>query len=155
MKTSDRKPIEILMIDDNPADVELVRETFQEKMSDSVLNVARDGGEALLYLRRAGRYRGAARPDLILLDLNMPGMNGFDVLHEIRRDNELCCIPVVILTSSTAQVDIDRGYQSKANAYLSKPAGLDQFSDLVRTLEAFWLEVARLPSRHCGNCSEV
>ncbi len=98
----------------------------------------------------AGAFTNTARPDLILLDLNMPGMNGFDVLREIRKDIDLCCIPVVILTSSTAQQDVDRGYQFSANAYLSKPVGLDQFSELVRKVEAFWIEAARLPSVQCG-----
>ena len=143
------KPIQILMIDDNPADVDLVRETILEKEPDSVLTEAHDGADAMLYLRRSGRYSQAPRPDLILLDLNMPGMDGFDVLREIRKDVDLTCIPVLILTSSTAQQDVDRGYQFSANAYLAKPVGLDQFSALVRTIEEFWLAAVRLPSRQC------
>ncbi len=141
--------MEILMIDDNPADIELVRETFAEEAMPGVLNSARDGEEALRYLRRLGPYRNAARPDLILLDLNIPGRNGFDILKEIRIDRELSCIPVVILTSSAAQSDVDRSYQLQANAYVVKPVGLDQFSRLAHSLETFWLKVARLPSRGC------
>ena len=150
MKDGQANPVEILMIDDNPADIDLVRETFREQMKEGVIQAVRAGSEAPESLPRSGPYARAARPDLILLDLNMPGKNGYEVLREIRQDLDLCCIPVVILTSSTAQQDIDRGYRSSANAYLSKPVGLDQFSNLVRTIEAFWLEAARLPSRGCG-----
>ncbi len=149
MDNQQMRPIRILMIDDNPADVELVRETFRERAQENVLNAAHDGHEAMRYLHRDGPYTDAARPDLILLDLNMPGLNGFDVLREIRKDYDLCCIPVVILTSSTAQQDIDRGYQFNANAYLAKPVGLDQFSALVLKIEEFWMETVRLPSRQC------
>jgi CheY-like chemotaxis protein len=132
------------MVDDNPADFELVRDTFEEQALPGLLSSVRDGDEALRYLRGA-----APRPDLILLDLNIPGKDGFEILNEIRVDQELSCIPIVILTSSSSEQDIDRSYQLGANAYVVKPVGLDQFSGLVRSIESFWLGTARLPSKTC------
>jgi CheY-like chemotaxis protein len=144
MSSTLMRPLEILMVDDNPADFELVRDTFEEQALPGLLSSVRDGDEALRYLRGA-----APRPDLILLDLNIPGKDGFEILNEIRVDQELSCIPIVILTSSSSEQDIDRSYQLGANAYVVKPVGLDQFSGLVRSIESFWLGTARLPSKTC------
>jgi CheY-like chemotaxis protein len=153
MSSTPIRPLEILMVDDNPADFELVRDTFEEQSLPGLLSSVRDGDEALRYLRRAHPYGAAPRPDLILLDLNIPGKDGFEILSQIRVDQELSCIPIVILTSSASEEDIDRSYQLGANAYVVKPVGLDQFSMLVRSVEAFWLGTARLPSKTCRGCA--
>ena len=149
MSSPSIKPLEILMVDDNPADFELVRDTFEEQALPGMLSSVRDGDEALRYLKRTHPYSAAPRPDIILLDLNIPGKDGFEILNQIRVDQELSCIPIVILTSSASEEDIDRCYQLGANAYVVKPVGLDQFSMLVRSIEAFWLATARLPSKTC------
>ena len=141
------------MVDDNPADFELVRDTFEEQALPGQLSSVRDGDEALRYLKQAHPYSTAPRPDLILLDLNIPGKDGFEILNQIRVDHELSCIPIVILTSSASEEDIDRSYQLGANAYVVKPVGLDQFSMLVRSIESFWLGIARLPSKTCRGCA--
>ena len=153
MSSPPMRPLEILMVDDNPADFELVRETFEEQALPGTLSSVRDGDEALRYLRGAAPYSAAPRPDLILLDLNIPGKDGFAILNEIRIDQALSCIPIVILTSSSSEQDIDRSYQLGANAYVVKPVGLDQFSGLVRSIESFWLGAARLPSKTCRGCA--
>ena len=130
-----------------------MRDTFEEQSLPGQLSSVRDGDEALRYLRRAHPYSAAPRPDLILLDLNIPGKDGFEILNQIRVDQELSCIPIVILTSSASEEDIDRSYQLGANAYVVKPVGLDQFSMLVRSIESFWLGTARLPSKTCRGCA--
>ena len=153
MSSTPLRPLEILMVDDNPADFELVRDTFEEQALPGQLCSVRDGDEALRYLKRAHPYNAAPRPDLILLDLNIPGKDGFEILNEIRVDQELSCIPIVILTSSSSEQDIARSYQLGANAYVVKPVGLDQFSGLVRSIESFWLGTARLPAKTCRGCA--
>lgn len=142
---SEVRVIEILLVEDNPADVRLTREAFKEGRIDNRLNVAKDGVEALEYLQRRGRYAGATRPDMILLDLNLPKKDGREVLAEIKVDEQLCGIPVVILSTSQNEDDVRSSYDLHANCYISKPVDLDQFISVVHSIEKFWLEVAQLP----------
>jgi CheY-like chemotaxis protein len=138
-------PIEILLVEDNPGDVRLTREALRDGKVRNNLKVARDGLEALAMLRREGDYAGMPRPDLILLDLNMPRMDGREVLMELKNDPELRVIPVVVLTTSKADEDILRTYELNANCYITKPVDLAQFIHVVRSIEDFWLTVVRLP----------
>jgi two-component system, chemotaxis family, response regulator Rcp1 len=137
---------EILLVEDNPGDVELTREALLESKLHMRLSVVVDGVEALAFLRREGAYADAPRPDLILLDLNLPKKDGRAVLGEIKEDRALRNIPVVILTSSQAEQDIVRAYDLHANCYVTKPVDLDQFITIVRSIESFWLTVVKLPS---------
>ena len=141
------RPIEVLLVEDNPGDVRLTREALKEGKFHNNLHVAGDGVEALAFLRREGQYAEAVRPDLILLDLNLPRKGGREVLEEIKTDSELRHIPVVILTSSQAEQDIARAYDLHANCYISKPVDLDQFITVVRSIEDFWFSVVKLPTR--------
>lgn len=141
------RPIEVLLVEDNPGDVRLTREALKEGKVHNNLHVAPDGVEALAFLRREGRYADAVRPDLILLDLNLPRKGGREVLEEIKGDPALRHIPVVILTSSSAEQDIARAYDLHANCYISKPVDLDQFITVVKSIEDFWFTVVKLPSR--------
>jgi len=141
------RPIHILMVEDNPDDIELTVEALKDARVGNFLSVVQDGEEALSYLRRQGKYRQAARPDLILLDLNMPRKNGRDVLREVKNDPELKRIPVVILTTSQAEEDILHTYDLHANCYITKPVDFNQFLKVVRSIEDFWLTVVKLPPR--------
>lgn len=141
------RPIEILMVEDNPGDVRLTVEALKEGKVRNNLHIAEDGVEALAFLRRQGRYAEAPRPDLILLDLNLPKKNGREVLEEIKEDPDLRRIPVVILTVSQAEQDIVKSYNLHANCYITKPVDLDQFLDVVKSIENFWLTVVMLPPR--------
>jgi chemotaxis family two-component system response regulator Rcp1 len=138
--------MEILLIDDNPADVRMVREGLKEALPDARLSVAADGVEAIRFLRREGRHSRAPRPDLIILDLRLPKKSGFDVLVEIKQDPALANIPVVVQSSSEAPIDIQRAYSLHANCYITKPAGFDEFTRTMRVLADFWVTVAKLPS---------
>ncbi len=138
-------PIEILLVEDNAGDVRLLRETLRDARIRNVIRVATDGEMGLAYLRREDPYAGAARPDLVLLDLNLPRKGGCEVLAEIKNDPKLCVIPVVILTTSKAQEDIVKSYQLHANCYISKPVELEGFVKVVRAIEEFWFSVVRLP----------
>jgi CheY-like chemotaxis protein len=138
-------PIEILLVEDNPGDVELTREALHDGKIHTNLSVVSDGVEALAFVRREGKYGGAPRPDLILLDLNLPKKDGRAVLGEIKQDPALRHIPVVILTSSQAEQDIVRAYDLHANCYVTKPVDLDQFVTIVRSIEQFWFTVVKLP----------
>jgi chemotaxis family two-component system response regulator Rcp1 len=140
------KPIEILLVEDNPADVRLTHEALKEGKVRNNLHVARDGVDALEFLRRVGPYKDATRPDLVLLDLNLPRKDGREVLAEIKRDPELRTIPVVVLTTSSAEADILRSYNLHANCYITKPVDLDQFVQVIKSIDDFWLTVVRLPS---------
>jgi CheY-like chemotaxis protein len=137
--------IEILLVEDNPGDVRLTREALKEGRIPSHLSVATSGEDALSFLRRQGEHAAAPRPNLILLDLNLPGMSGREVLGTIKQDAALKAIPVVILTSSHAELDVVKSYSLHANCYISKPLELDRFVAVVRAIEDFWLMVARLP----------
>ena len=139
------EPIEILLVEDNPGDVRLTQEILKEGKVRNNLAVVGDGDEALVYLRKKGRHSAAARPDLILLDLNLPGRDGQEVLTEIKEDSDLRRIPVIVLSTSEAEQDILRSYDSHANSYLTKPVDLDQFIGVVRAVEDFWLTVVKLP----------
>ncbi|GEL73022.1 MULTISPECIES: response regulator [Myxococcus] len=140
-------PIEILLVEDNPGDVRLTIEALKEGKVRNRLSVARDGVEALAFLRRQGAYADAAQPDLILLDLNLPRKDGREVLAEIKVDPALRRIPVVVLTTSKAEEDILRTYDLHANCYIAKPVDLEQFISVVRSIDDFWLSVVRLPPR--------
>jgi two-component system, chemotaxis family, response regulator Rcp1 len=148
---SNARPVEILMVDDNPGDVRLTEEALKEATVGNRLHVARDGVEALAYLRREDGFEGASRPDLILLDLNLPRKDGRAVLAELKRDPELKWIPVVVLTTSEASVDILKAYELQANAYVTKPVDLERFLDVIRVIEDFWLTVVKLPSASEGS----
>ena len=139
------KPIEILLVEDNPGDVRLTIELLRESKIHNRISVVNDGVEAMAFLRREAKFSGAPRPDLILLDLNMPRKDGREVLAEIKEDSELRRIPIVILTTSSAEEDIVRSYDHHANAYITKPVDLDQFAKVVRSIEEFWFEIVKLP----------
>ncbi len=138
-------PAQVLLVDDSPGDVRLTREAFRDADSSVVLSVATDGVEAMAFLRREGAYVAAPRPDFILLDLNLPRMDGREVLAQIKKDDGLRTIPTVILTTSDSDTDIVRSYELNANAYLRKPVTLEAFESLVRSINDFWLTKAMLP----------
>lgn len=138
-------PIEILLVEDSPGDVRLTREALADARVQNRLSVVTDGIEALAFLRRAGRYADAPRPDLILLDLNMPRKDGREVLQEIKSDETLRRIPVVVLTTSKAEEDVLRSYNLHANCYVTKPVDLEKFIVVVKSIDIFWLTVVTLP----------
>ncbi len=137
--------VEILLVEDNAGDARLAREALREARIAHRLTWLPDGAEALAYLRRQGDYAAARRPDLMLLDLNIPRRNGREVLAAVKSDPELCRIPVLVLTTSQAQEDIRCAYQLNANGYISKPVDLDRFIAAVRAIEEFWLNTVTLP----------
>jgi two-component system, chemotaxis family, response regulator Rcp1 len=139
------RPVEILLVEDNPGDVRLTREGLREGKVRNNLHVVDDGLKALSFLRREDEHADVPRPDLILLDLNLPRMGGREFLEVIKADPDLSSIPVVILTSSQAEQDIIRAYELHANCYVTKPVDLDQFITVVKTLEDFWFTIVRLP----------
>lgn len=140
------RAIDILLVEDNATDVVLTREVFAEARVPNEVHVARDGVEALAFLRHEGAFAGAPTPDVILLDINMPRMSGLEFLATLKSDPQLRHIPVIMLTTSAAERDVARSYQLHANAYITKPVDFGAFGDMMRTFEAFWLSVARLPS---------
>lgn len=139
--------IDILLVEDNPSDVRLAELALEESKIKNRFMAVEDGEEALSFLRREGGYAQAFRPDLILLDLNLPKLSGQEVLIEIRNDPELTTIPVVILSSSEAETDILKSYELHANAYVSKPIELDRFFEVVRAIEGFWFTIVKLPTK--------
>lgn len=147
MIMAQQRTAEILLVDDNIGDVVLTKEALNGVDFSNHVSVVRDGFEALDFLRRGGNFATAPRPDLILLDINMPRKNGCEVLEEIRGDDELKLIPVVILTSSEAEDDIRRAYELRANCYVTKPADLDEMVKVVQAINHFWITIAKLP-RH-------
>jgi chemotaxis family two-component system response regulator Rcp1 len=142
----ERIHMEILLVDDNPADVRMVADGLKEALPQAHLSVAMDGVEAMRFLRREGHHAKAPRPDLIILDLRLPKKSGFDVLMDIKQDRALANIPVVVQSSSEAPIDIQRAYSLHANCYITKPAGFDEFTRTMRVLAEFWVTVAKLPS---------
>jgi chemotaxis family two-component system response regulator Rcp1 len=140
------RPIEVLLVEDNPGDVRLTQEALREGKVINHLNVVNDGVEATDFLRRLGRYATAPRPDLILLDLNLPRKNGREVLEEIKADPDLRRIPVMVLTTSKLDQDLYGAYNLHANCYITKPVDLDQFLNVVRSIEHFWFNIVTLPS---------
>jgi two-component system, chemotaxis family, response regulator Rcp1 len=137
--------IEVLLVEDSPGDVRLTREAFKDAKVYLNLHVASDGAEAMAFLNREGEHANSPRPDLILLDLNLPKKDGREVLKEIKESPTLKSIPVVILTTSASDADILRSYRLHANCYITKPVGLDGFLEVVRSIDCFWLSVVKLP----------
>ncbi len=140
-------PIEILLVEDNPGDVRLTREALKESKVINKLHVLADGVEALQFLRRESPYEDAVRPDVILLDLNLPRKDGREVLAEVKADADLRRIPVVILTTSQAEEDVTKAYNLHANAFITKPVDFDQFIHVIKTIEAFWFSIVKLPDK--------
>ena len=138
-------PVDILLVEDNPGDVRLTEEAFKDARINNELHVVTDGEAALDYLHRRGEYEDVTRPQLVLLDLNIPKVNGLEVLEEVRDDPDLTTLPVIILTSSRAEEDIVKGYELHTNAYITKPIGPDEFLKVVRSFEEFWLTLVELP----------
>jgi CheY-like chemotaxis protein len=145
--SSTGRPIDILLVEDNPGDVRLTIEALRDSKVRNQLHVATDGVEAMAFLRREGQHANAPRPGLVLLDLNLPRMDGRQVLAEMKADVRLKTIPVVVLTTSRAEEDVLRSYELQANCYISKPVDLDQFMTVVRSIEDFWLTIVSLPYR--------
>ena len=143
--TFQAEPARILLVEDNPGDVRLTKEAFEQGQIETDLHVVSNGSEALSFLSRDGEYTDVPRPDLVLLDLNLPGKDGENVLEELKDDPTHRSIPVIVLTSSSADEDIARSYERHANAYLTKPVDPDEFSQTVRAFEQFWFSVVRLP----------
>ena len=141
------RPIEILLVEDNPGDVRLTMEALRQDKMRNNLHVVTDGVEAMAWLRRQDKYTDAPRPDIILLDLNLPKKDGREVLAEVKTDKDLKRIPVVILTTSAAEEDIMRAYEFSANCYITKPVDLEQFIKVVKAIEEFWLTVVKLPEK--------
>jgi len=139
------QPITILLVDDNPGDVRLTREALKEGRISNIMYAVSDGIEALDFLRQTGKYTDAARPDLVLLDINLPKKSGLEVLEDIKADSNLRSIPIVMLTTSQAEQDIVRSYNHHANAYVTKPVDLEQFILVIQSIEGFWLEIVKLP----------
>lgn len=139
------EPIDVLLVEDDPGDTLMIREAFEDNKVRNTLACVTDGVEAMQYLRREGRYADAPRPDLVLLDLNLPKMDGREVLKEIKGDGELATIPVVVLTTSQAEEDVLRSYRLHANAYVTKPVDFDRFIEVVRQIDEFFVTVVKLP----------
>jgi len=140
-------PIEILLVEDDPAHARLTIEAFKEGKILNRLSIVEDGEDALAYLRQEGRYTTAARPDLVLLDLNLPKKDGRELLAELKADQKLRRIPVVILTVSKSEEDVLKAYELHANCYITKPIGLEEFMNVVKSVEDFWLSIVKLPPR--------
>jgi CheY-like chemotaxis protein len=140
------QPIEVLLVEDDPGDVLLIREAFDFNKVHNNLNVVSDGEQALDYLRGTGDYQGRTRPDLVLLDLNLPRKDGREVLAEVKSDPDLRTIPIVVLTTSEAEEDVLKSYQLHANAYVTKPVDFERFVSIVRQIDDFFVSVVRLPS---------
>jgi chemotaxis family two-component system response regulator Rcp1 len=138
-------PITILLVEDNPGDIRLLQEIFREGKVCNHLEIVRNGADAMAFLRKEGPYAEAPRPDLILLDLNLPKKNGNEVLAEIKQDEKLKRIPVIILTASQSEEDVSTAYNHYANCYLTKPIDLDQFIEVVHQIKSFWLSIVKIP----------
>ncbi|MGA2506447.1 MAG: response regulator [Chitinispirillaceae bacterium] len=147
MKPSDARPAEILLVEDSPSDAALTREALKKGKIANTLNCVGDGVEALEYLRRQGKFAKATRPDLILLDLNMPRKDGREVLKELKSDPSLMIIPVIVLTTSRAEQDVLQSYKLDANCYITKPMDFGNFVEVVKSIEQFWLTVVTLPGK--------
>jgi len=146
-KTMKHEPIHILLVDDNSTDLMIMAEAFKVTLIDSVLHTAKNGEEAMAFLRHAKGYTDVPRPDLIILDLNMPRKNGHEVLFEIKHDPVLLRIPVIIFTTSQAQEDVDRAYAEHANCYIRKPVDFEEFEKVMTLIEHFWFETVILPAK--------
>jgi CheY-like chemotaxis protein len=144
-----RKSIRVLVVEDNPADVVLLREALRDAGIRHELTVVDDGTRALDYLHRRAEYSDAPTPDLVLLDINLPTMSGHDVLRHIKDHEQLCCLPVIVLSSSSSPGDVQQVYRNRGNCYIRKPASLEELFQIARVIKSFWLEVAVLPDG-CG-----
>ena len=140
-------PIKILLVEDNPGDVRLTKEALRDSKINNTLEVVEDGLEAIDFLNKKGKFKKAERPDLILLDLDLPNMSGREVLQLVKEDESLRLIPIVILTVSQSDQDILKSYDMQANAFVSKPVDLDQFIHIIRSIEDFWFTIVKLPRR--------
>jgi CheY-like chemotaxis protein len=143
--TTSGQPVEVLLAEDNPGDARLTEKAFEQGNILNNLHIVEDGVEAMKFLRQEGEYREKPRPDLVLLDLNMPKKDGWDVLEEIKESSDLTRIPVIVLTSSEAEEDIVKSYELQANAYLTKPVDFQGFLEIVNGFEEFWLSVVKMP----------
>lgn len=137
----------ILLVEDNPADIRLTEEVVRESGMNVVLDIARDGEQAMAFLRGTGDFSASQRPDIVLLDLNLPRKDGREVLAEIKQDDDLCTIPVIMLTTSKADHDISYCYAQRVNSYIAKPVDLDEFVGVIEAIENYWLNVVQLPPR--------
>lgn len=144
---NERRTMNILLVEDNPGDVRLTQEAFKQSCFSTRLQAVKDGVEALQFLRKEGEFAHEPTPDLILLDLNLPRKNGIEVLKEVKKDDSLKQIPVIILTTSSAEEDIQKAYAHHANCYLSKPVDFEQFHRLIQALQSFWFSEVHLPAR--------
>lgn len=142
-----RREVQILLVEDNPGDVRLTVEALRGARVANQLHVVSDGEDAIHFLRRRGQYADAVRPDIVLLDLNLPRLDGREVLEDIKSDPDLTTIPIIVLTSSSAEADIARSYELHANCFVSKPGDFGEFINAIRSLEAFWLKTVKLPPR--------
>jgi two-component system response regulator len=142
-----KKAVEVLLVDDNPGDILLTKELLAECRVPNVVHEASNGAAALQFLCKEGCFTDAPSPDLVILDLNMPGMSGLELLRKIREDPLLACLPVLVLSSSDAEEDIQRCYELHANCYVTKPGSLEQFCKVIRSIDDFWLAVVRFPRR--------
>jgi len=140
------KPVNILLVEDNPGDIRLTQEVLKDGKICNNLIIAMDGEEAMFFLKKTGKFKDAVTPDIILLDLNLPKKDGRQVLSEIKTDPDLKMIPVIVLTTSSAEQDILNTYANHANAYITKPVDFDQFINVIRTFENFWLTIVKLPN---------
>lgn len=147
MTAAEARLVEILLVEDSPSDTELTIEALREAKVRNHLSLVEDGVQALQFLRHEGRFAGAPRPDLIMLDLNLPRKDGREVLAEIKSDADLKTIPIVVLTTSRAEQDVLRAYQLSANCYITKPVDFEQFLNVVRSIESFWLFIVTLPPK--------
>ncbi len=150
MDNKPAKVVDILLVEDNPGDARLTQEALKDSKIRNTLSIVEDGVEAIAFLHRQGKYADAPRPDLILLDLNLPRKSGREVLSEIKQDDDLKSIPVVVLTISKAEEDICRAYNSHANCYITKPLDFNQFITITKSIEDFWLTIVKLPPK--GGC---
>ncbi len=147
MTLGDSRPVQILLVEDNPADARLTQEAIRDTEFRYQLHLAEDGEEAMEFLYREGEFANAPRPDLILLDLNLPGMDGREVLAEIKSDESMGSIPVIVLTTSTAQQDLLYSYGLRANSYVNKPIDRDRFNDMIKSVMEYWINISTLPGR--------
>lgn len=146
MVTPDERSIEILLVEDNPADIRLTQEAFKEGKLSNRLSIVSDGEQALAYLNRKSPFEHAKRPDLILLDLNLPGKSGREVLADIKNNPKLRQIPVIMLTTSSAEEDIFKSYDLQVNCYITKPVDMERFITVIKAIDSFWFNIVRLPN---------
>jgi chemotaxis family two-component system response regulator Rcp1 len=145
MMNYSNKSVEVLLVEDNEGDIGLIKEAFKDSKTVNKFSVVIDGQQALDFLNKRGEFESSGRPDLILLDLNLPKINGFDVLREVKSNPALQKIPVIIFSSSASDDDVVRSYNLKANSYISKPANLEEFLNVVKTIDEFWFQTVKLP----------